>query len=98
MVLVNKGATALNLNEIASLSSKLEDRSRSFSQNLMLAGQFSGKDLSSELQASLEQVSHGATLVTGAGQCHCSAHCAFGKTTKFDKSQTLAGLSNIWTA
>ena len=59
MVLAHKGATALDLNQIAALRATLEDRNRFFTQNLMLAQQFGGEPMSHELQTAAKAASTG---------------------------------------
>ena len=57
VVLISKGATPLDLNQIASLRSTLEDRNRFFTQNLMLAQQYGGKPMSAPLRTAVTAAS-----------------------------------------
>ena len=59
MVLVAKGATPLDLNQIASIRATLEDRNRFFAQNLLLAQQYGGKPMPPALQAAAKAASTG---------------------------------------
>jgi methyl-accepting chemotaxis protein len=52
-VLLNKGATPLDLNQIAAIRAKLEDRDRSVGQTLMLAQDYGGRALDPALAEAL---------------------------------------------
>lgn len=59
MVLLSKGATPLDLNQIAAVRATLQDRHRFFTQNLLLAEQYGGRALTPALQTFAKAASTG---------------------------------------
>ncbi len=58
-VLANKGASPLDLNQLAAIRAKLEDRDRFFSQTLMLAQNYGGRLLTPALDTALAKSGEG---------------------------------------
>jgi len=59
MVLTNKGASPLDLNQLAAIHARLQDRERFFEQTLMLAHQHGSRLLTPALEAALERSAAG---------------------------------------
>jgi len=59
MVLANKGASPLDLHQLAAIHARLEDRDRFFAQTLMLARQHGARLLTPALEQALQQAAAG---------------------------------------